>query len=120
MTGVSSLSLISWCRRSLPGRQIRRPIPPEVQLTVSLYLLGLAVAQLVFRVAVRSLRTPPGSCFAGLALATVASTAAIFAASIASLIVARVGAIARRFNRTDHRSRASSATSTTTASTRPR
>ena len=63
--------------------------PANVQLTVSLYLMGLAVAQLVFGpLSDRFGRRPV--VVAGLALATIASTAAIFAASITSLIVARV------------------------------
>ena len=59
-----------------------------MQLTVSLYLLGLAVAQLVFGpLSDRFGRRPV--VLAGLALASVASTAAIFAAGIAGLIIAR-------------------------------
>jgi DHA1 family bicyclomycin/chloramphenicol resistance-like MFS transporter len=62
--------------------------PASVQLTVSLYLMGLAVAQLVFGpLSDRFGRRPV--VLAGLALASVASTAAIFAAGIAALIVAR-------------------------------
>jgi MFS transporter, DHA1 family, multidrug resistance protein len=61
----------------------------HVQLTVSLYLMGLAVAQLVFGpLSDRFGRRPV--VIAGLALAAAASTAAIFAASISALIVARV------------------------------
>src|SRR5262245_32294116 len=89
MTGVSSLSL-NILVPAIPGLVARFAADPaEVQLTVSLYLLGLAVAQLVFGpLSDRFGRRPV--VLAGLALATIASTAAIFAASIASLIVARV------------------------------
>ena len=89
MTGVSSLSL-NILVPAIPGLVAKFAAEPaEVQLTVSLYLLGLAVAQLVFGpLSDRFGRRPV--VLAGLALATVASTAAIFAASIASLIVARV------------------------------
>ena len=60
-----------------------------VQLTVSLYILGLAVAQLVFGpLSDRFGRRPV--VLAGLALATIASTAAIFAVTIGGLIAARV------------------------------
>jgi DHA1 family bicyclomycin/chloramphenicol resistance-like MFS transporter len=61
----------------------------HVQLTVSLYLMGLAVAQLVFGpLSDRFGRRPV--VIAGLALAAAASTAAIFAATIGALIAARV------------------------------
>jgi len=63
--------------------------PAHVELTVSLYILGLAAAQLIFG--------PLSDRFgrrrvvlAGLALATVASTSAIFAGGIASLVAWRV------------------------------
>jgi DHA1 family bicyclomycin/chloramphenicol resistance-like MFS transporter len=63
--------------------------PAYVQLTISLYLLGLASAQLVFGpLSDRFGRRPV--LLAGLGLAALASTAAIFAASIAGLIVARL------------------------------
>ena len=89
MTGVSSLSL-NILVPAIPGLVTKFAAnPASVQLTVSLYLLGLAVAQLVFGpLSDRFGRRPV--VLAGLALATVASTAAIFAASIATLIVARV------------------------------
>jgi DHA1 family bicyclomycin/chloramphenicol resistance-like MFS transporter len=87
-----------------------------LQLTVSLYLVGLAGAQLVMGpLSDRFGRRPV--LLAGFALTVVASTAAIFAASIASLILAR-GAIARRLDRPDHRPRHHSATFAT-ASTQP-
>jgi DHA1 family bicyclomycin/chloramphenicol resistance-like MFS transporter len=89
MAGVGSLSLniLVPAIPSLVNQFAARPA--SVQLTVSLYLMGLAVAQLVFGpLSDRFGRRPV--VVAGLALATVASTAAIFAASIASLIVARV------------------------------
>jgi MFS transporter, DHA1 family, multidrug resistance protein len=89
MTGVSSLSL-NILVPAIPSLVTRFAADPaHVQLTVSLYLLGLAVAQLVFGpLSDRFGRRPV--VLAGLALATVASTAAIFAGSIASLIIARV------------------------------
>ena len=89
MTGVSSLSL-NILVPAIPSLVAKFAADPaSVQLTVSLYLLGLAVAQLVFGpLSDRFGRRPV--VLAGLALATVASTAAIFAASIAALIVARV------------------------------
>ena len=89
MTGVSSLSL-NILVPAIPSLVAKFAADPaSVQLTVSLYLLGLAVAQLVFGpLSDRFGRRPV--VLAGLALATIASTAAIFAASISSLIVARV------------------------------
>jgi DHA1 family bicyclomycin/chloramphenicol resistance-like MFS transporter len=89
MTGVGSLSL-NILVPAVPGLVAKFAAnPASVQLTVSLYLLGLAVAQLIFG--------PLSDRFgrrrvvlAGLALATVASTAAIFVTNIASLIIARV------------------------------
>src|SRR6195256_1440126 len=89
MTGVGSLSL-NILVPAIPSMVAKFATEPaSVQLTVSLYLLGLAVAQLVFGpLSDRFGRRPV--VLAGLALATVASTAAIFAASISSLIVARV------------------------------
>jgi len=89
MSGVSSLSL-NILVPAVPSLVVRFAADPaSVQLTVSLYLLGLASAQLVFGpLSDRFGRRPV--LIAGLALATVASTAAIFAISIASLITARV------------------------------
>jgi DHA1 family bicyclomycin/chloramphenicol resistance-like MFS transporter len=89
MTGVSSLSL-NILVPAIPSMVAKFATDPaNVQLTVSLYLLGLAVAQLVFGpLSDRFGRRPV--VLAGLALATIASTAAIFAASIAGLITARV------------------------------
>jgi MFS transporter, DHA1 family, multidrug resistance protein len=89
MTGVGSLSL-NILVPAIPSMVVKFATEPaNVQLTVSLYLLGLAVAQLIFGpLSDRFGRRPV--VLAGLALATVASTAAIFAANIASLITARV------------------------------
>ena len=89
MSGVGSLSL-NLLVPAIPGLVARLGADLEsVQLTVSLYILGLAAAQLVFGpLSDRFGRRPV--VLVGLAIATIASTAAIFAASIASLIVARV------------------------------
>jgi MFS transporter, DHA1 family, multidrug resistance protein len=89
MAGMSSLSL-NILLPAMPGLATKLAADPaRVQLTVSLYLMGLAVAQLVFGpLSDRFGRRPV--VLAGLALATVASTAAIFAASIATLVIARV------------------------------
>jgi DHA1 family bicyclomycin/chloramphenicol resistance-like MFS transporter len=89
MTGVSSLSL-NILVPAIPSMVMKFATDPaNVQLTVSLYLLGLAVAQLVFGpLSDRFGRRPV--VLTGLALATVASTSAIFAGSIASLVAWRV------------------------------
>ena len=89
MTGVGSLSL-NILTPAIPTLVTKFAADPtDVQLTVSLYIMGLAAAQLVFG--------PLSDKFGrrlvvmtGLALATVASTFAIFAGSIASLIIWRV------------------------------
>ena len=89
MTGVSSLSL-NVLVPAIPGLAAKfQTDTASVQLTVSLYLMGLALAQLVFGpLSDRFGRRPV--ILAGLALATIASTAAIFAAGIATLIAARL------------------------------
>src|SRR3977135_3012321 len=89
MSGVSSLPLTIRVP-AIPSMVAKSATEPaNVQLTISLYLLGLAVAQLVFGpLSDRFGRRPV--VLAGLALATVASTSAIFAAGIAGLITARV------------------------------
>ena len=89
MSGMSSLSL-NILVPALPGMSAKfLTEPATVQLTVSLYLMGLAAAQLVFGpLSDRFGRRPV--VLAGLALAALASTGAIFAASIAGLIAARV------------------------------
>jgi MFS transporter, DHA1 family, multidrug resistance protein len=89
MSGVGSLSL-NLLVPAIPGLVAKFAADPaSVQLTISLYLLGLASAQLAFGpLSDRFGRRP--MVLAGLAIATLASTAAIFAASIASLIAARV------------------------------
>src|SRR5262249_33077664 len=87
MAGVSAASpSLSPVAPRPPGRALTSPADPaRVQLGVSLYLMGLAAAQLVFGpLSDRFGRRPV--VLAGLALATIASTAAIFAASIASLV----------------------------------
>ena len=88
MTGVGSLSL-NILVPAMPSLVTSFATDPaSVQLTVSLYLMGLAVAQLIFGpLSDRFGRRPV--VLAGLALASVASTAAIFAAGIAALIAAR-------------------------------
>jgi DHA1 family bicyclomycin/chloramphenicol resistance-like MFS transporter len=88
MTGMGSLSL-NILVPAMPSLVTSFAADPaSVQLTVSLYLMGLAVAQLVFGpLSDRFGRRPV--LLAGLALASVASTAAIFAAGIAALIAAR-------------------------------
>jgi DHA1 family bicyclomycin/chloramphenicol resistance-like MFS transporter len=89
MSGMSSLSL-NILVPAIPSLVATLAADPaSVQLTVSLYLVGLAVAQLVFGpLSDRFGRRPV--VLAGLALASVSSTAAIFASSIGSLITARV------------------------------
>jgi DHA1 family bicyclomycin/chloramphenicol resistance-like MFS transporter len=89
MSGMSSLSL-NILVPAIPSMVIKfASEPANVQLTVSLYLMGLAVAQLVFGpLSDRFGRRPV--VLAGLALAGVASTAAIFATNIANLITARI------------------------------
>ena len=89
MAGVSSLSL-NILVPAIPGLAAKFAADPaSVQLAVSLYLMGLAAAQLVFGpLSDRFGRRPV--VLAGLALATIASTAAIFAVSIANLVSARI------------------------------
>jgi DHA1 family bicyclomycin/chloramphenicol resistance-like MFS transporter len=89
MAGMSSLSL-NILVPAIPGLVTKFAADPaSVQLAVSLYLMGLAAAQLVFGpLSDRFGRRPV--VLAGLALATIASTAAVFAANIASLVTARV------------------------------
>jgi DHA1 family bicyclomycin/chloramphenicol resistance-like MFS transporter len=89
MTGVGSLSL-NILVPAIPSMVAKFATEPaNVQLTVSLYLLGLAVAQLIFGpLSDRFGRRPV--VLVGLALAGIASTVAIFVTSITSLIAARV------------------------------
>jgi DHA1 family bicyclomycin/chloramphenicol resistance-like MFS transporter len=89
MSGVGSLSL-NILVPALPAIAARLETEPgHAQLTVSLYLLGLAGSQLVLGpLSDRFGRRPV--VLAGLTLAALASFAAIFAASITTLIVARV------------------------------
>jgi DHA1 family bicyclomycin/chloramphenicol resistance-like MFS transporter len=89
MSGMSSLSL-NILVPAIPSMVAKFATEPaNVQLTVSLYLMGLAFAQLVFGPLSDRLGRRP-VVLAGLLLAGLASTAAIFAANIASLITARV------------------------------
>jgi DHA1 family bicyclomycin/chloramphenicol resistance-like MFS transporter len=89
MTGVSSVSL-NILVPAMPGMAAKFATDPgNVALTVSLYLLGLALAQLLFGpLSDRFGRRPV--VVSGLALAAIASTAAVFAAGIVGLIAARV------------------------------
>jgi len=81
MAGMSSLSL-NILVPAIPGMTVVFAAEPAgVQLTISLYLVGLAVAQLVFGpLSDRFGRRPV--LLVGLAIAAMASSAAIFAASI--------------------------------------
>ena len=89
MSGMSSLSL-NILVPAIPSMVVKFATEPaNVQLTVSLYLMGLAFAQLVFGPLSDRLGRRP-VVLAGLSLACLASTAAIFATNIASLITARV------------------------------
>ncbi len=89
MSGVGSMSL-TILAPAIPGLVAKFAADPaSVQLTISLYLMGLAVAQIVFGpLSDRFGRRPVA--IIGLALATLASTAAIFASTIGSLVAARV------------------------------
>jgi DHA1 family bicyclomycin/chloramphenicol resistance-like MFS transporter len=89
MSAVSSGSL-NILVPAIPGLVAKfNTDPAYVQLTISLYLTGLASAQLVFGpLSDRFGRRPV--VLAGLGLAALASTAAIFAWSIAALVTARL------------------------------
>jgi DHA1 family bicyclomycin/chloramphenicol resistance-like MFS transporter len=88
MTGVSSLSL-NILVPAIPGLVVKFATDPaNVQLTVSLYLMGLAVAQLVFGPLSDRIGRRP-AVLIGLALATATSTLAIFAGTITSLVIWR-------------------------------
>ena len=89
MSAVSSGSL-NILVPAIPGLVAKfKTDPAYVQLTISLYLTGLATAQLIFGpLSDRFGRRPV--LLAGLGLAALASTAAIFAVSIAGLVAARV------------------------------
>ena len=117
MTGVSSLSLTILVP-AIPGLVAKFATDPaSVQLTVSLYILGLAVAQLVFGpLSDRFGRRPV--VLAGLAIATVASTAAIFACQHRQPD-RRAGGCSRSAPRPDRPSAAPSSAISTTASTPP-
>src|SRR3954447_25079786 len=89
MSAVGSLSL-NILVPALPAIAARLGTEPgPAQLTVSLYLLGLACAQLLVGPLSDRLGRRP-VILGGLALATLASFAAIFATTIAALIIARV------------------------------
>jgi DHA1 family bicyclomycin/chloramphenicol resistance-like MFS transporter len=88
MTGVSSLSL-NILTPAMPSLVTRFATDPAtVQLTVSLYIMGPPRRSWCSG-RYRTTRPPPGGII-GFALATVASTSAIFAGSIASLVIWRV------------------------------
>jgi DHA1 family bicyclomycin/chloramphenicol resistance-like MFS transporter len=89
MSGVSSLSL-NILVPAIPGMAAKLATDPaNVQLTVSLYLMGLAVAQLVFGPLSDRLGRRP-VVLAGLALATVASGAALLTTTVFGLVAARI------------------------------
>jgi DHA1 family bicyclomycin/chloramphenicol resistance-like MFS transporter len=89
MTGMSSMSL-TLLVPAMPGLvSVFATDPNAVQLTVTLYLVGLAVSQLLLGPLSDKFGRRP-VVLAGLALATVASCAAIFVSTIGGLIVARV------------------------------
>ena len=117
MTGMSSLSL-NILVPAIPSMAAKFVADPaSVQLTVSLYLLGLAVAQLVFGpLSDRFGRRPV--VLAGLALATVASTAAIFAGQHREPHRRRASR-SRSAPRPDRPSAARSSAISTTANTQP-
>ncbi len=89
MSGVGSMSL-NILAPAIPGLVAKFATDAgSVQLTISLYIMGLAVAQLVFGpLSDRFGRRPV--LLVGLGLATLASTAAIFVVTIGGLVAARV------------------------------
>ena len=85
MAGVSSLSL-NILVPAIPSLVTKFAADPgSVQLTISLYIMGLALAQLVFG-PLSNRFGRRGVVLTGLALASIASTSAIFAGGIASLV----------------------------------
>ncbi|MCC6780648.1 MAG: multidrug effflux MFS transporter [Hyphomicrobiales bacterium] len=89
MSGVSSLSL-NILVPAIPSMATKLATDPAyIQLTVSLYILGLAVAQLVFGPLSDRLGRRP-VVLAGLALAAVASAAALLASTVVGLVAARI------------------------------
>ena len=104
MTGVSSLSL-NILVPAIPGLVTKFAADPaHVQLTVSLYLLGLAVAQLVFGpLSDRFGRRPV--VLAGLALATRGEHRRDLRRQHRQPHRRARGAVARRLDRPDHRPR---------------
>ena len=89
MTAIGPMAL-NILTPAVPGLAVTLAADPSVvQLTLSLYLLGLAAAQLVMGpLSDRFGRRPV--VLAGLTLAAVSSVAALAATSIEALIVARV------------------------------
>ena len=104
MSGIGSASL-NILVPAIPGLVAKFATDAaSVQLTISLYLMGLAVAQLVFGpLSDRFGRRPV--LIAGLAIATLASTAAIFVGDHQRARRCARRAIARRFDRADHQPR---------------
>ena len=89
VTGLSSLAL-NIMSPAVPGLAATfKTTPAHAQLTITLFLVGLAVAQLLLGpLSDRIGRRPV--LLAGMAVAAVASGVAIFATSLDAMIVARI------------------------------